>query len=130
MANVFWGLGAAGAGESASQRASTDMSARAAASHAREAQRETMFIEKRLDKLTLICMALWSLLSEKVGGLSEEDLMERVKQIDLMDGEADGKLQRQVAKCSACGRVMSPRHSKCLYCGADRLQITAFDDVI
>jgi len=129
MSNAFWGFGAAAASESASQRARTDMSARAAESHAREAQRDAMFIEKRLDKLTLICMALWSLLSEKVQ-LSEEDLMERVKTIDLMDGEADGKLKRQVAKCSQCGRVMSPRHSRCLYCGADRLQLTAFDDVI
>jgi len=129
MSNVFWGMGAGAAGESAAQRARADMSARAAASHAREAQSESMFLEKRLDKLTLICMALWSLLSEKVQ-LTEEDLMERVKTIDLMDGEADGKLKRQIAKCAQCGRVMSPRHAKCIYCGADRLSLTAFDDVI
>jgi len=129
MAGIYWGLGAAGAGESAGERMRTDMAARDAAGRAREAQSEAMFLEKRLDKLTLICMALWSLLSEKCQ-LSEEDLMERVKTIDLMDGEADGKLKRQVAKCAKCGRVMSPRHARCLYCGADRLQITAFDDVI
>ena len=74
-------------------------------------------------------MAMWSIISEKTG-VTEEQLIERVKQIDLMDGAADGKLKRQIAKCSACGRVMSPRHTKCLYCGAEKLQITAFDEVI
>ena len=119
----FWGLHAA------RKQMMDDISGRATASQAREARTESMFLEKRFDKLTLICMALWSLLSEKCQ-LSEEDLMERVKTIDLMDGEADGKLHRQIAKCAKCGRVMAPHHDKCIYCGAERLQLTAFDDVI
>ena len=56
--------------------------------------------------------------------------MERVKTIDLMDGKADGKLKRELAQCSQCNRVMNPRHTKCIYCGADRLHLTAFDDVV
>ena len=103
--------------------------ARRAASKAQAAEGSVFLLEQRLDKLTLICMALWSLLSEKTA-LTEEDLMERMKTLDMMDGEANGKLKRQVAQCASCGRVMSPRHQKCLYCGAERLQITAFDQVI
>ena len=128
MSGVFWGM-PAGYGPSASRQSQAEISARQAASAAREAETASVFLEKRIDKLTLICMAMWSFLSEKTG-VTDESLIERVKQIDLMDGVADGKLHRQVAKCSACGRVMSPRHSRCLYCGADRLQITAFDEVV
>ena len=109
--------------------ARAEAKARRAKSKAARAEHETHGVEARLDKLTLICMALWSLLSEKTQ-LTEEDLMERIQKLDLMDGEADGKLKRQVAKCPQCGRVMSPRHPRCLYCGAERLKLTAFDEVI
>ncbi len=83
-------------------------------------------LEDRLDKLTLVCMALWSLLAEQLD-LSEERLMERVKEIDLRDGVPDGKVTREVARCPKCNRVMSPRHKRCIYCGAGRLNVTAFD---
>ena len=106
-----------------------DIQQRAAEGRAAEAVATAQDIERRLDRLTLICMAMWSFLSEKTG-VTEEQLMERVKTIDLMDGVADGKLHRQVAKCQSCGRVMSPRHQRCLYCGAEKLQITAFDEAV
>jgi predicted Zn-ribbon and HTH transcriptional regulator len=123
----FWGLGGAYCAD-VRKETETRIEAREAVSKAREAQTTASDIERRLDKLTLICMALWSLLSEKMQ-LTEENLMERVKTIDLTDGQADGKLQREVARCANCNRVMSRRHSKCIYCGADRLHPTAFDEV-
>jgi len=126
--NVFWGLGG-GYQANVQREMATRLDAREATSKAREAQTVAADLERRLDKLILISMAVWSLLSEKMQ-LSEEDLMERVKTIDLMDGEADGKLKREVAKCASCGRVMAPRHPKCIYCGADRLHLTAFDEVV
>ncbi len=126
--NVFWGM-PQGVSETIRRNSEASVEARSAASKAREAQSVAESQEHRLDKLTLICMAMWSFLSEKTG-ITEEQLIERVKQIDLMDGVADGKLHRQVAKCSSCGRVMSPRHTKCLYCGAEKLHITAFDEVV
>lgn len=100
-----------------------------AKSAALDAQTSVMTLEKRVDKLALISMTLWSLLSEKCG-LSEQDLMERLKKIDQMDGQVDGKLQGQAVECSKCGRTMSSRHTKCLFCGTERTQITAFDDVV
>ena len=79
---------------------------------------------------TLLCigMFLLALVQEKTG-LTEEELMERVKQIDLLDGKEDGRITPQVARCSNCGRVMNPRHTRCLYCGHEKLIITAFDAV-
>ena len=86
-------------------------------------------IEDRLDKLALVNMAMWSLIRQHTG-LTEEDLMQRVQEIDLIDGRPDGKVTRQVMRCQSCKRVMSPRHSKCLYCGAAKLELTAFDAVV
>jgi hypothetical protein len=85
-------------------------------------------LNERVDKLSLVCLAMWSLLQDKTG-LSEEELMERVRLIDLADGVPDGKVTRTVRRCVQCGRTMSPRHRKCLYCGAEELKESAFDDI-
>ena len=79
-----------------------------------------------MDQLSLVCSAMWELLREK-NGLTEEDLMAKVREVDLRDGVADGKVTKQVLKCVKCGRTMSPRHKKCLYCGAEKLNPQAFD---
>ncbi len=86
-------------------------------------------LEDRIDRLMLTCMAMWSLIQEETK-LSEEDLLERIKAIDLMDGVADGKVTRQVAKCGKCDRPMSPRHARCIYCGHERLVMSAFDTLV
>lgn len=95
----------------------------------RKARDATRDLEERLDKLTLISMALWSLLKERTE-LSEEDLVQRVKEIDLADGVQDGKFKNKINRCPKCNRVMSPRHRKCLYCGSENLTLTAFDTVL
>ena len=96
---------------------------------AREAAGAAQDLEDRVDQLVTVNLALWSLLKQKLV-LTEEELIERVKQIDLADGVPDGKVTGQVRKCSACGRVMHRRHKRCMYCGADRLVETAFDGVM
>ena len=117
---LLWGL-------HQSRQASTAQSEAArATSRAASADRNVESLIDRLDKLTLVNMAVWSLVREQLE-LTEEQLAERVREIDLADGVEDGKVTPQVAKCPKCGRVMSPRHKKCLYCGAAKLTITAFD---
>ena len=90
------------------------------------ADSDLRYLEDRVDRLSLICMAMWSLMRDKTS-LSEEDLMERVRMIDLMDGTEDGKATRTVMKCTKCNRPMNPRHKKCLYCGSEKLIQSAFD---
>lgn len=71
----------------------------------------------RVDKLELITEALWELLKEKTD-LDETDLIERVAQIDIMDGKYDRKRRKvSVIKCKRCGRMNSKKHTQCLYCG-------------
>jgi len=96
---------------------------------ARDAAEAMHFAENvrmRLDKLTLVSMAVWSLVKEKTS-LTDEDLMERVRQIDLSDGVLDGQVKLAPVKCASCGRTMSRRHSRCMYCGSERLNADAFE---
>ena len=95
---------------------------------ASDARMTAQDLTERIDNLTLVCMAMWTLMREKTG-VTEEELMQRVKDLDLMDGVEDGKITKTVAKCGSCNRVMSPRHKKCMYCGAERLVASAFDQV-
>ncbi len=85
-------------------------------------------IEDRLDRLSLICMAMWTLVQAETD-LTEEDLLQRVREIDLMDGVADGRITRQVTRCGRCDRPMSSRHTRCIYCGSEQLVATAFDTI-
>ncbi|MFW6133002.1 MAG: hypothetical protein ACOC8F_03835 [Planctomycetota bacterium] len=104
--------------------------AQAAASRAthtgRRAQDAVRLLEERLDKLTLVNMALWELVKDKVD-LTDEELTAKVEQLDLADGEADGKVSRELTHCARCGRAISPRHSRCMYCGSERPGQTVFD---
>ena len=94
----------------------------------RSPQEKIQWLEDRLDRLPLISMAMWELVRERAE-LSEEDLMTKVQEIDLRDGQADGKVTPQVKHCPQCDRVMSPRHQRCLYCGGSIESDTAFDKV-
>ena len=100
-----------------------DVSRQAAA-----ANRDNVHLEDRLERLSLVCMAMWSLLQDKTG-VTEQELLDRVKALDLVDGQPDGKATRTVSQCQACGRVMSPRHIACMYCGAEKLVSSAFDTI-
>ncbi len=83
----------------------------------------------KLDRLVLINMALWSFIQETTGK-TEEDLIARVRELDLIDGQADGKIQTRVFKCQQCGRTLNKRQSKCLYCGSERQYTTIFEEVL
>ena len=85
-------------------------------------------LEDRLERLALICMAMWSLV-QSATELTEDDLLQAVRDIDLMDGVVDGKITRQVYRCGKCDRPVSSRHTRCIYCGSEQLNASAFDSV-
>ena len=87
---------------------------------------ELRHLEDRVDRLSLICMAMWSLIRDKTD-VTEEELIERFKLMDLMDGVEDGKASRSVSKCVQCNRPMHARHKTCIYCGHAKLVQSAFD---
>ena len=107
--------------------AASGEAARASAG-ARRAEQTASDVEDRLDRLTLICMAMWELLRDNTK-FTEVDLMSKVQEIDLRDGTPDGKVTATVSKCTKCGRTMSPRHQACLYCGNEKLIDSVFESI-
>lgn len=87
-----------------------------AVSDARSAATDIRSLESRVDQLSLVNMALWSLVRERFQ-LSDADLERRVQEIDLSDGRLDGRVNAPTRTCSSCGRKMATRHSRCIYCG-------------
>jgi hypothetical protein len=66
----------------------------------------------------MITEALWNILKEQ-HGYTDENLVQMVQDIDLRDGQLDGKVARQPnPPCSQCGRTLMGKHPVCLYCGA------------
>jgi hypothetical protein len=79
---------------------------------------EIAFLNKKICKLALINAALWELLREKVS-LTDDDLKNRIHEIDARDGNVDGKIGSQKRLCVKCQKVLHVKHDKCLYCGHD-----------
>jgi hypothetical protein len=86
-------------------------------------------LEERIDKLSLLNYALWSLLQERVG-LTEAELIARVEELDLKDGKRDGRITGGIVNCPDCNRPLSQRHRKCLYCGYALQEGNAFGSVV
>lgn len=76
-------------------------------------------LEARFEKLLMVCQAQWALL-EETSALSEDELLDKLREIDLSDGLLDGKVRVPVIECGSCGRKVGQRHERCLYCGAER----------
>jgi hypothetical protein len=89
-----------------------------ASSRANDARLKLDDVELRAEKALLVCAAIWSLLEEKLG-VTEDDLLNRIKEIDASDGQLDGKLRRPPAQCPKCSRTTATRLRRCMYCGAD-----------
>ncbi len=87
-------------------------------SKATEQQFRIKQLEQSIEKLVLINMAMWELIRSKTD-LADADLMKKMQEIDLRDGVADGRVTPSVQACPKCGRTVSNKHHRCLYCGQD-----------
>ena len=73
-------------------------------------------LQRRVDKLALICEAMWEMIRERTD-LTEDDLAAKVEEIDLRDGKLDGKVEAKPIPCPKCNRRSPSRFERCLYCG-------------
>ncbi len=69
----------------------------------------------RLDRVTLLSHALWSLAAEKLQ-LTDEQLIERMVELDEADGVRDQKVTVYPKQCS-CGAMVSANPGWCMSCG-------------
>jgi hypothetical protein len=86
-----------------------------AANRANAAEMRVRELEHRVEKLALACNAMWDLLRNQAG-ITDRQLQEKIQQMDAADGVAGGSA-RNMVKCPGCGRQVSPRRGKCIYCG-------------
>lgn len=99
------------------QIAENSLAAGKALSKAREATDRLSQLELSVSRLSLICRALWEIL-QREHGLTDEQLLALISEIDLRDGHLDGKLAaRKVNYCPHCGKAVSPKQPRCIYCG-------------
>ena len=109
---IFWPY-TAGAMPHVTHRKAID-----AESAARRSKGAAEDLAERLDRLALVTEALWSLLKTR-SDVTDAELLEHVRAVDLSDGVLDGKVRRDVQTCPGCERVLSKRHARCLYCGVE-----------
>ncbi len=72
-------------------------------------------LNDRVDRLILVVDAMWSLLED--AGYTDEQLVERISQIDLADGTADGKRRPESTTCTNCEAKVPGGLSACQFCG-------------
>jgi hypothetical protein len=82
-------------------------------------------MERQLERLTVTCSSMWSLLQKK-SNLSENDLLEKIQELDIQEGRSNEKVNRGVVICENCSRQISSKYPQCLYCGHPAPTITAF----
>src|SRR5262245_1677425 len=90
----------------------------------RPSQRDLDHLIEKLDRLSLVAMAIWSIARDKLGA-TDAELAERIQALDLADGKLDGRMNSGVVECRKCHRKLSARHGRCLYCGTERPSGTA-----
>jgi hypothetical protein len=73
-------------------------------------------LEEKVDRLALICRAMFELVQE-TSGITEEQLRKRIVDVDLRDGQADGRMTPPAKRCPKCDATMSPQFGRCLFCG-------------
>jgi hypothetical protein len=73
-------------------------------------------LEDKVDKLALVCQAMFELLQE-TNGVSDDQLKKKIVEIDSRDGTVDGRITPRAKKCPKCEATMSPQFGRCLFCG-------------
>lgn len=81
-------------------------------------RRKVKDVEQKMHRLEIVNQALWELARGALG-ITDAQLEEKIKEIDLRDGIEDGQITEVPLRCPACGRVSSSRYWKCLYCGME-----------
>jgi len=100
------------------QIADANDAARRAHSKVASTSDDLSLLRRRVETLALTSQALWELLRERAQ-LTDQQLLDKMREIDARDGRADGVISRSTANCPACARPNGSNVRKCIYCGGD-----------
>lgn len=95
-------------------------------SNVRQQKNKSYDLVDQINKMVLINQAFWELVRDNTG-LTEEDLINKIQEIDLRDGTEDGKITPTTNTCSECDRINSSKRFKCIYCGTDLFKRNVFE---
>jgi hypothetical protein len=73
-------------------------------------------LKRRVDAMALANQALFEALRDRVG-VTEEEVIRRMAEIDARDGVKDGKMGARVVQCRRCSKPVSTTRQRCMYCG-------------
>jgi hypothetical protein len=73
-------------------------------------------VDRRLDRALLTMEAMWTLLRERLQ-VTDEQLAQRIVELDESDGLLDGRVRRKTKSCPHCQKTIPGRFPRCLYCG-------------
>jgi hypothetical protein len=82
-------------------------------------------LDDKVNRLALICRAMFELMQAS-SGVTEDQLKAKIVEIDLRDGQADGKVTARAKRCPKCDAMMSPQMGRCLFCGHEDESASAF----
>lgn len=87
---------------------------------ANQAQLNVSNVRTDIERLYLLVEALWTILKTSTG-LTDEDFVKIVEQLDLQDGKLDGSnaTHTVITQCPNCGKTLLKGHRRCAYCQAD-----------
>ena len=81
------------------------------------ATRQVEDLEDELETLRLALAAAWELLAGRLG-VTEAELVEKMRELDQRDGVVDGRRTPPVGRrCPSCDAVVPPGAPACQFCG-------------
>ncbi|WP_309397592.1 hypothetical protein [Cerasicoccus maritimus] len=88
-----------------------------ASGKAERAKNKAQEFERKHVRQALASQAMWELIRERFD-LTDQDLTDRMLEIDLRDGVADGKMTQRIVECPSCRRNSNSSRASCIYCGS------------
>lgn len=77
--------------------------------------KDLLDLHERVDRLILVVDGMWSLLED--AGYTNEQLLEKIQEIDLADGIEDGRRTQLATQCVGCDAKVAPGLPSCQFCG-------------
>lgn len=72
---------------------------------------------ERIAELAMIVRAMWALMEDQ--GMTADQLVAKIDELDLEDGVADGRVTQLPTQCSSCGAKVAAGLTVCQYCGTE-----------